>query len=317
MVSRGNETNKDKLDSWGRVVVLMGGHSAEREISLESGRVIAQALRAAGINTHELNWDGDLVTALLAADADRVFIALHGRGGEDGSVQGLLESMSLPYTGSGVLGSALSMDKVRAKQLWARVDVPTPPYVEYNRGDCRENLAAAIQYPVIVKPVQAGSSLGISRVDTSASLDAAIDDALAYDDDVLIEKWISGAEYTLAILDDRPLPIIKLETPHEFYDYDAKYISTSTRYICPSGLNADVTEQCARLGVKAFKALGASGWGRVDFMLDENQQPWFIELNTVPGMTDHSLVPMAAAADGLTFEQLVLQILRTSLREMN
>lgn len=305
-------THEDIIAAAGRVAVLMGGHSAEREISLKSGHEVACALLRCGIDAHELVWDDDLMNQLAACAPDRVFVALHGRGGEDGRVQGLLEIMKIPYTGSDVLGCALSMDKVRSKQVWQSAGLPTPPFTVIRRGDSPVGTADQFCFPSIVKPAREGSSLGISKVGEASQLASALERALGYDDVVLIEDWISGGEYTMAIVADRPLPIIKLETPREFYDYDAKYVVDTTRYICPCGLSQALMDRCTSLGMKAFDALGARGWGRVDFMLDEQDEPWLIELNTVPGMTDHSLVPMAAKADGVSFDELCVAILGTS-----
>lgn len=290
----------------------MGGPSAERQISLESGRAIAAALRRSRIDVDEVVWDGDLLSQLSASEPDRVFIALHGRGGEDGTVQGLLELLKLPYTGSGVLGCALSMDKVRSKHVWRSLGLPTPPFAVFHRDDAQIELAHDLGYPVMVKPAREGSSFGASRVDSSRELESALAASLEYDDVALIERWVTGGEFTLGVLEGQALPIIKLETPRGFYDFEAKYIANTTRYLCPCGLSQELIERCTTLGVNAFEALGASGWGRVDFMLDEHDNPWLIELNTVPGMTDHSLVPMAANADGIGFDDLVVRILSTS-----
>ena len=297
----------------GRVAVLMGGHSGEREISLKSGQSVLDALVRAGIDAHALVWDGDLVDEIAACAPERVFVALHGRGGEDGTVQGLLEMLGLPYTGSGVLGCALSMDKVRSKQIWRALGLPTPDFHIVRRDESAGLQLPDVAFPVMVKPASEGSSLGVSRVSEAAALAAAVAHAMEFDDVVLIEQWIDGGEYTMGIVDGEPLPIIKLETPHEFYDYDAKYVADTTRYLCPCGLSDVLLASATSLAVDAFSALGASGWGRVDFMLDGAGQPWLIELNTVPGMTDHSLVPMAAAAAGMNFEELVVRILATSM----
>ncbi len=312
MVSATQLTNDDITAVAGRVAVLMGGPSAEREISLKSGRAVTGALVRSGIDARELVWDDDLVTQILDCKPDRVFIALHGRGGEDGSVQGLLEVMQMPYTGSDVLGCALSMDKVRSKQVWEYTGVPTPPSLIYERGDEPRELLDKLSFPVMVKPAHEGSSFGASRVAKTSELESAIECSLRYDDVVLIEKWITGGEYTLGIVAGDPLPIIKLETPHEFYDFEAKYVANTTRYICPCGLSESLIKRCTVLGLLAFETLHARGWGRVDFMLDAQEEPWFIELNTVPGMTDHSLVPMAAEAIGMSFDELVVKILSTS-----
>jgi len=296
----------------GRVAVLMGGHSGEREISLKSGQSVLDALKSAGVDAHALVWDGNLVDEIRACAPDRVFVALHGGDGEDGTVQGLLEMLGLPYTGSGVLGCALSMDKVRSKHVWRSLGLPTPDFHIVRRDDPIGLQLPETGLPAMVKPASEGSSLGVSRVSESAELAAAIAHAMTFDDVVLVEKWIDGGEYTMGIVDGEPLPIIKLETPHEFYDYDAKYHADTTRYLCPCGLSEASMESMTTLALDAFSALGASGWGRVDFMLDSDGEPWLIELNTVPGMTDHSLVPMAAAAAGMTFEELVVRILATS-----
>jgi len=312
MVNTRALTNEEIISAAGRVAVLMGGYSAEREISLNSGHAIAAALVRAGIDARELVWDDDLVRQLADCNPDRVFIALHGRGGEDGSVQGLLEIMDLPYTGSDVLGCALSMDKARSKQVWISTGLPTPPFLVFKRGDAVDEIIHDVSFPVMVKPNTEGSSFGASRVNEQSGLPAAIESSLRYDDTVLIENWVAGNEYTLSIVAGDPLPIIKLETPHEFYDYEAKYVADTTRYICPCGLAQDLTDRYTALAVNAFDALGARGWGRVDFIVDEQEQLWLIELNTVPGMTDHSLVPMAAQADGVEFDELVVKILGTS-----
>ncbi|MGR8946878.1 MAG: D-alanine--D-alanine ligase [Gammaproteobacteria bacterium] len=305
------ESIERELVKVGRVGVLMGGLSAEREISLKSGEMIYSALRRAGVDAVRLIWDQNLEKTLASDDYDRIFIALHGRGGEDGQVQGLLSLKGVPYTGSGVLGSALSMDKIRSKQIWTACDIPTPEFYCLERA--RKQILPDIRnYPVMVKPSREGSSIGISKVNDQLQLQGAIDTAFEYDDCILIEQYIEGNEYTLSILEPDALPIIRLETPNEFYDYEAKYVSDSTKYHCPAGLSAEIEANCAELGLRAFRALGANGWGRVDFMLDAEQRPQFIEVNTVPGMTDHSLVPMAAAAAGITFEDLVVKILATS-----
>jgi len=299
----------------GRVAVLMGGHSAERDISLKSGQSVVDALIRAGVDARPLVWDSDLLGAINEHDPDRVFIALHGRGGEDGTVQGLLQLLDLPYTGSGVLGCALSMDKARSKQVWLSMGLATPDFQIAKRGAVIGGAFDNPVLPVIVKPANEGSSLGVSLVSERAELESAIEHAFEFDDVILIEQWIRGGEYTMGIVDGKPLPIIKLETPHAFYDYEAKYVADTTRYLCPCGLIDSAIERCTELCLEAFDALGASGWGRVDFMMDDDARPWLIELNTVPGMTDHSLVPMGAAAAGIDFEELVVRILATSMDE--
>ena len=296
----------------GRVGVLMGGLSAEREISLQSGAMIFAALAKMGVDVVKLVWEDDLNACLAGASFDRIFIALHGRGGEDGQVQGLLGLMGIPYTGSGVLGSALAMDKIRSKQIWQACNIPTPAF-SFCTVDRPVKENEIKQFPVMVKPSREGSSIGISKVNDASQLGASLEAAFAYDESVLVEQFVEGDEYTLSILAQQTLPIIRLETPNEFYDYEAKYLSDNTRYHCPSGLDAEIESQCAALGLRAFNALGASGWGRVDFMLTSGSEPRFIEVNTVPGMTDHSLVPMAAAAAGIDFNELVVRVLASSL----
>jgi D-alanine-D-alanine ligase len=299
----------------GRVAVLMGGHSAEREISLRSGDAVLNALRASGIDAIGIDWNGSLLAQLMAVKPTRVFIALHGRGGEDGCVQGALEIAGLPYTGSGVLGSSLAMDKVRSKRVWLQQGIPTPDFVLADDSLSPTAIIERLGLPLMVKPAHEGSSVGVSKVETLAELAPAIAHAKTYDTNVLIEQFIRGGEYTLSIVDGMALPIIKLETPRAFYDYEAKYHADSTRYSCPAGLSDEDECSFSHLGLQAFNALDASGWGRVDFMVDSAGRPWFIELNTVPGMTDHSLVPMAARQSGWGFETLVLRILATSFRE--
>jgi D-alanine-D-alanine ligase len=301
---------------FGKVAVLMGGHSAEREISLQSGSAVLKALRAAGIDAHGLDAaDRGLVDTLANGGYARVFIALHGRGGEDGVMQGLLDVLELPYTGSGVLGSALAMDKLRTKQVWDSAGIPTPAFsVLRDEGDL-DAVKDTPGFPVIVKPSREGSSIGISRVESEAGLQAAWQLALRYDADVLAEQWIEGVEYTAGILAADVLPLIRLETPNTFYDYAAKYEADTTRYLIPCGLDEGREQQLREQAFAAFRETGASGWGRVDFMLDAAGQPWFIEVNTVPGLTDHSLVPMAAGAAGMDFTRLVCRILETTFNQ--
>jgi D-alanine-D-alanine ligase len=299
----------------GRVIVLMGGKSAERAVSLRSGASVLAALRSAGVDAVAVDWQSDLLEQLASARADRVFIALHGRGGEDGCVQGALEVAGIPYTGSGVLGCALAMDKVRAKQVWRACGLPTPEFRLATDGVPLDETLTALGLPLMVKPAREGSSIGVAKVERAVDLVGAVADARRFDHDVLLERFVAGGEYTLSIVGGRALPIIKLETPRAFYDYEAKYHADSTRYLCPAGLTAAQEQSFAALGLRAFAALGAYGWGRVDFMVDADGAPWLIELNTVPGMTDHSLVPMAARRAGWSFEDLVIEILATSFRE--
>ena len=296
------------------MAVLMGGTSAEREISLNSGAAVLAALQSAGVDAQAVDTGtAGYQSRLLDGTFDRAFIALHGRGGEDGVMQGMLETAGLPYTGSGVLGSALAMDKLRTKQVWLSAGIPTPAFWLVETQADLEAVAADLPYPVIIKPAHEGSSIGISKVDSPTQLTPAWQDAAAFDTQVMIEQWITGGEYTAGILGEVVLPLIKLETPNVFYDYEAKYQAEDTRYLVPCGLGEGVEHALQAQSLAAFQAVAASGWGRVDFMLDEAGEPWFIEVNTVPGLTDHSLVPMAARASGIDFTQLVLSILDTAV----
>ena len=300
-------------DDFGRVAVLLGGTSAEREISLLSGQAVHAALLDRGVDAHAVDATGNYITELMDGGFDRVWIALHGRGGEDGTVQGLLETLEIPYTGSGVLGSALAMDKLRTKQLLGGVGIGTPAwrYIE-DESSCAD-VAAELGCPMIVKPSLEGSSIGMSKVDSAAGLPAAWRKAAESGAAVFAETWVSGPEYTAAILHDQVLPLIQIDARNTFYDYEAKYFSDDTRYICPCGLTAAEEQQLSRLALNAFRATGGAGWGRVDFMLDESSgKALVLEVNTVPGMTSHSLVPMAANQAGIDFGGLVWRILETS-----
>ena len=286
----------------------------KREISLRSGHAVLAALQAAGVDAHAVDAaDADLLPQLTGGGFDRAFIALHGRGGEDGVIQGLLETIGMPYTGSGVLGSALGMDKLRTKQIWQSAGIPTPAFSALPDAAAVTVARNTLAYPVIIKPAHEGSSIGVSKVESPEGLLAAWEQAAQYDDSIIAEQWIHGVEYTAGILQDTALPLIRLETPNLFYDYAAKYQADTTRYLIPCGLGEVREAQLQSLSLAAFLAVGASGWGRVDFMLDAAGQPWFIEVNTVPGLTDHSLVPMAARAAGTDFAALVCRILDTSL----
>ncbi len=299
---------------FGRVAVLMGGRSAERAISLKSGGAVLAALQQQGVDAHGIDAGSDVLQQLEQGGFERVFIVLHGRGGEDGVIQGALETIGLPYTGSGVAASALAMDKYRSKLLWRALTLPTPAFVMI-AGKGGLEAAAAIGFPLMIKPVHEGSSLGMTRVDDSRALEAAWRKAAGYDTAVMAERWITGGEYTAAVLGDEVLPLIRLETPHSFYDYAAKYQAESTRYHCPAGLSEEREAALRELAMQAFRSVGAAGWGRVDLLLDQEQQPWLIEVNTVPGMTDHSLVPMAArGVRGMGFERLVWRILELTLQ---
>ena len=291
-----------------KVALLMGGWSAEREISLKSGGAVLSALQRSGIDVEAIDVDRNIVNRLRGGDFQRAFNMLHGRDGEDGTVQALLELLEIPYTGSGVAACAIAMDKMRSKMLWQAARLPTPKaQMAYSESDC-ESILDTCQLPFAVKPVLEGSSVGITKVKTAEQLSPAWHDAQRYGE-VMVEEWIEGKEYTVAVLDGEPLPSIRLQPAREFYDYVAKYDDDNTQYHCPSGLSVEQEQEIQQLCIEAFSALGCSGWGRVDLMLDDNSEPWLIEVNTVPGMTDHSLVPMAAKAAGIEFDELVLRIL--------
>lgn len=298
---------------FGRVAVLMGGSAAEREVSLKSGQAVLQALLNRGVDATGLDVGHRLVQPLLEQRFDRVFNIIHGRGGEDGVLQGALEALGIPYTGSGVLASALSMDKLKTKLCWMGAGLPTPRWMrlrdERDLKVCEETLG----FPVIVKPAEEGSSIGMSRAEKPEELREAWQRASQYNCAVFAETWITGREYTAGILDGRPLPLIRLETPHLFYDFDAKYRAETTRYHCPCGLPAEEEARLQSLAADACATIGVAGWARVDLLVDGNGAPWLIEVNTVPGMTDHSLVPMAASVAGIEFDALVWRILETSL----
>ncbi len=295
-----------------RIAVLMGGDSAESEISLQGGRAVLTALQSKGFNATAIDVKDKGIKQLCEKAYDCAFIMLHGRGGEDGLMQGLLEMMQIPYTGSGVLASALAMDKLRTKQIWQAAGLPTPVYQQIKtEQDCALALQT-VGLPMIIKPVLEGSSIGMSKVEAEDELMPAWEKARRCGGAVIAEEWIEGKEYTAAILEEQVLPVIRLQTPRKFYDYEAKYAASDTQYICPCGLNQADEQLVAELVKKAFFAVGASGWGRVDFMIDNEDQPWLIEVNTVPGMTSHSLVPMAAAQAGLSFDELVVEILNTA-----
>ena len=299
--------------AFGRVAVLFGGKSAEREVSLKSGNAVLSALQAAGVDAFGIDVGDDFLQRLNSEKIDRAFIVLHGRGGEDGSMQGLLECAGIPYTGSGILASALAMDKLRTKQVWHSLGLPTPRHaVLTSQADC-EAAAAELGFPLIVKPAHEGSSIGMAKVDSVEALLKAWQDAACYDSQVLVEQWIAGPEYTIAVLRGQVLPPIGLGTPHTFYDYDAKYLADDTQYRIPCGLSAEKEAELKELTARACEAVGTQGWARTDVMQDASGQFWLLEVNTVPGMTDHSLVPMAARAAGLDFQQLVLAILADSV----
>ena len=302
---------------FGRVAVLLGGTSSEREVSLDSGRNVLEALRRRGVDAHPVDGIPALLAALRSPDGgfDRVFNILHGNrgGGEDGVLQGLLDALGIPYTGSGVLGSALSMDKIRTKQVWLSLGLPTPAYVSLQRGEDVVAAAHKLGLPVIVKPACEGSSVGITRCFKDADLAAAVELAARYDGPLLVEQLIQGEEYTVGVLGTEALPSIRIVPAGEYYDYHAKYVAEDTQYLCP-GLTGAAEQELAGLTLAAFFAVGCSGWGRVDFMRDRAGRPWLLEVNTAPGMTSHSLVPKAARQRGIEFDELVWRVLETSFR---
>ena len=296
--------------SFGKVAVLLGGKSAEREVSLKSGGMVLQALVSRGVDAHPFDPAERGLDALIDEKFERVFIALHGRFGEDGTVQGILEWLGIPYTGSGVLASALAMDKLRTKRLWAAEKLATPAYALLGEDTNFRIAARKLGVPLMVKPASEGSSIGMSKVNAAAKLEQAYRLAAKYDRVVIAEQFIDGMELTCAILGEQALPLIRLETPREFYDYEAKYVADDTRYLVPCGLPARKEQELKELCLAAFRSLGCSGWGRVDLMLNRRGRPYLLEVNTSPGMTDHSLVPMAARAVGLSYGELCLRILQ-------
>ena len=298
---------------FGRVAVALGGSSAEREVSLDSGRNVLEALRARGVDAHPVDGIPALLAALRESSYDRVFNILHGRGGEDGTLQGALESLGVPYTGSGVLGSALTMDKIRTKQVWIALGLPTPRFARLARGDDVALAMAELGLPAIVKPCHEGSSVGISRVRSRGDIAAAVELAARYDGEMLVEQLIEGQEFTVGILGREALPSIRIVPAGEFYDYHAKYVAEDTQYLCP-GLEGEAEAELRQLALRAFLAAGASGWGRVDVMRDAAGRNWLLEVNTTPGMTSHSLVPKAARVVGIEFQELCWRILETSFR---
>jgi D-alanine-D-alanine ligase len=301
-----------KPAEYGRVAVLLGGRSAERDVSLRSGGMVLDALKRKGVDAHAFDPKDHGLEQLIAQRFDRVFNALHGRFGEDGTVQGALEYLGLPYTGSGVMASALAMDKWRTKLMWQAAGISTPPYEVLTKDSDFVAVARRLGVPLMVKPAREGSSIGMSKVESVEKLEAAYELAAQYDDTIIAERFIDGVEVTAAILNDQALPLIRLETPRVFYDYEAKYFADDTRYICPSGLPAAQEQAIQAEALRAFRLIGCSGWGRVDVMVDRAGQPYLLEVNTIPGMTDHSLVPMAARAHGIGFDELCLAILESA-----
>jgi len=305
----------------GKVAVMLGGTSAEREVSLKSGAAVLAALRQAGVDAHPFDPGEKPLSALVEEKFARIFIALHGRGGEDGTLQGALELMKIPYTGSGVLASALAMDKWRTKLIWQAAGIPVPEYalLDADSNDLDfAGIEARLDLPLFIKPACEGSSIGISKVKHPGEIAAAFREAAKHDRWIIAERFIDAGEYTVAILEEaagmRALPVIRIVPSGEFYDYEAKYLRNDTRYLCPCDLPAEKERDICALAVRAFAVLGGRGWGRVDFMLDTAGNPYFLEANTAPGMTDHSLVPMAARTAGIAFGELVLKVLeRASL----
>ena len=313
------QADPELVRSLGRVAVFMGGDSAEREVSLKSGKAVLAALVSAGVDAFAVDVRGCLLRTVDNPDFDRVFIALHGRGGEDGTLQAILSQAGIPYTGSDVLASALAMDKLRTKYVFEGCGLPTPKFRTMSGADQAEQIIGELRAPLSVKPSREGSSIGIRKVHTAAELADAYEAAAALDNLVLVEEWIEGPEFTVSLLQDRALPAIGLSasTEHVFYDYEAKYLADDTRYRIPCGLAPEDEVRLQHLALEAFRVVGCRTWGRVDIMQDSDGQFWLLEVNTVPGMTDHSLVPMAAKAAGISFEELVVRILKDSLEDAN
>ncbi len=308
-------SDTDIIQRFGKVAVLMGGSSAEREISLKSGAAILNALNKCGVNAHAIDVSVDVFKILQNENYDCAFVALHGPLGEDGCIQGGLEVIGMPYTGSGVMASSICMNKLMTKRIWNGSGIPTPKYRVLSEAINEEELIADLGLPMIFKPVSQGSSIGMTKVNNKAEIASAWASAHQFEETVIAEQWVEGKEYTVAILDEMALPVIRLETPHTFYDFDAKYQANDTQYHCPCGLSESLEKEIQLLAVRAFTATEATGWGRVDVMLDKYSKPWFLEVNTVPGMTDHSLVPMAAKSSGIGFNELVIKILEMAFKE--
>ncbi|WP_417502566.1 D-alanine--D-alanine ligase [Marinobacter sp.] len=307
----------DVVRALGRVAVFMGGDSAEREVSLKSGKAVLAALVSAGVDAFAIDVQGCLLKTVENPEFDRVFIALHGRGGEDGILQAILSQAGIPYTGSEVMASSLAMDKLRTKYVFAGCGLPTPKFKTMSAADEAEQIVQELRSPLSVKPSREGSSIGIRKVYTAVELAEAFEAATALDSSVLVEEWIEGPEFTVSLLQDRALPAIGLSTDHVFYDYDAKYLADDTRYRIPCGLAPEDEARLQNLALEAFRVVGCRTWGRVDIMQDAEGEFWLLEVNTVPGMTDHSLVPMSAKAAGISFEELVVRILLDTLEGAN
>ncbi|PTN11118.1 D-alanine--D-alanine ligase [Nitrosomonas aestuarii] len=300
------------VHDFGRVAVLMGGRSAEREISLQSGQAVLAALRSSGVDAYPFDTGKKQLAALSDEQFDRVYIALHGRFGEDGTVQGALELMNIPYTGSGVMASALAMDKWRTKLLWQAVGINSPRSMLLNEQSDFDQVAQSLGLPLIIKPAREGSTIGLSKIKHADDLAEAYRKAAEHDSLVLAEAFVAGTELTAAIIGETTLPLVRIEVAGELYDYEAKYLSDDTRYFCPCGLPEEQISAIQVQALKAYQTLGCEGWGRIDLILSEDGQYYFLEANTSPGMTSHSLVPMAARTAGIGFEDLVLKILSLS-----
>ncbi len=303
-----NNTVKD----FGKVAVLMGGWAAERSVSLKSGQAVLEGLLEQGVNAHKVDADRNVIDILRDEKFDHVFNILHGRGGEDGEVQGILEISQIPYTGCGVMASAISMDKLMTKRIWSGANLPTPAFEILTPQSDFNAVIGKLDLPLMVKPVQEGSSIGMTKVTKAEQLKPAYEKAAEFDDVVFAEQWVTGKEFTVAILGDQVLPPIQIVANTDFYDFDAKYESNETQYHCPCDLDSDKEDELKSLSKEAFQMLGGKGWGRVDLMQDTDEKFWLIEVNTTPGMTDHSLVPMAAKQHGLSFPELTVEILKTS-----
>lgn len=299
------------MSSFGKVAVVFGGTSAEREVSLKSGSAVLAALKRQGVDAHAFDPATQELSVLKGYD--RVFNVLHGRGGEDGTLQGALELMGVPYTGSGVMASSVGMDKWRTKLLWKALNIKTPDFEIVNATSDFAAIETTLGLPLFVKPANEGSSIGITKVKNSGGLQAAYQLAAKADPLVIAEKFVGGGEYTVGILGETPLPIVRIVPRNEFYDYEAKYLRDDTEYLCPCGLSVEKEAQIQAEALQAFNAVGCKGWGRVDFLMDEQGKHYFLEVNTSPGMTDHSLVPMAAKAAGMSFDELVIEILASTL----
>ncbi len=295
---------------FGRVAVLFGGTSAEREVSLKSGQGVLDALRSQGVDAHPFDPATDAIDTLKGFN--RAFIALHGRHGEDGTIQGVLELLGIPYTGPGIMASALAMDKWRTKLLWQAADLPVPDFMMLQADSDFDAVAARLGFPLFVKPAREGSSIGVTKVHVREELEAAYQAAAEHDALVIAEAAILGGEYTVGVIGDTVLPIVKIEPATDFYDYEAKYLRDDTRYLCPCGLPPAQEAEIQRQALAAFQAIGARGWGRVDFLMDKDGRHYFLEINTAPGMTDHSLVPMAAKVAGMSYPELVLKVLASA-----